>query len=64
MYETGGATLLRASLAQREGVRVPLLTSHRVLRAVLAGLIGLIGLVGGGAVAHTVVSARPAAAAT
>jgi murein DD-endopeptidase MepM/ murein hydrolase activator NlpD len=43
-------------------VRLP--TPHRVLRAVIGGLIGLIALVGSGAVAHTFVSARPAAAAT
>ncbi|HEY5334929.1 MAG TPA: hypothetical protein VIJ71_02780, partial [Mycobacteriales bacterium] len=39
-------------------------TPHRVLRALIGGLIGLIALVGGGAVAHTFVSARPASAAT
>lgn len=43
-------------------MRLP--TSHRILRSLIGGLIGLIALVGGGAVAHTFVSPRPADAAT
>lgn len=43
-------------------MRLP--THHRGLHIVLGVVIGLLALVGGGAVAHGLVSARPAAAAT